>query len=305
MKVFLTTEFGEQFSSDVKYKVILSPFVLRMNCHRSIDSKTIADFITIPDYVLTDTISVKEEDIAASIHNLFTEMDHGYVNPTTDKYNLEEFFIEEIWDDESGYADSGKAVFNEYMTWAVYDIFNSIHFPEIAEKINLNWHFQNDTRGFIYSNLFASKLRELYHKYKGKKKIKDLYPEVLEWTDKIQPTLSKPLLLNDSDTLRIGPKKSIIRLQFSEPMEKAKNFDLVLQFSQWEKDVLKIGSNNNLIWDESGKALSFEIELPEKDDYYLLLNWWGVENPLVSKKGIMLQATSGLIIQGNSAQNKG
>ena len=97
-------------------------------------------------------------------------MDHGYVNPTTDKYDLKEKFMEELWDAESGYSGGGNAVFNEYMTWAVYDIFNDKYFPENAETINLNWHFQNDTRGFKYSRIFASKLRELYNKYKGEKK---------------------------------------------------------------------------------------------------------------------------------------
>lgn len=229
-------------------------------------------------------------------------MDHGYVNPTSDKHDIEAKFSEQIWDNDSGYSDSGNAVFNEYMTWAVFDIFNSIHFPEFAEKVNLNWHFQNDTRGFIYSDLFAQKLKELYNKYQGKKKIADLYPEILEWTQEIQSNLSKPILLNDSDTLRVSASKNLIELKFSEPMKEVQSFDLVLQFSQWDKEVVEIGKNNNLKWNDKGDSLSFEMDLPEKAGYYVLFNWWGVEKPLWSKKGVLLQASSGFIVKGNAAQ---
>jgi len=159
-------------------------------------------------------------------------MNHGYVNPTTNKHDIQSKFNEKIWDDESGY--NGDAVFNEYMTWAVFDIFNSTHFPEFAEKVNINWHFQNDTRGFQYSNLFATKLKEKYDEYEGKKRIKDLYPEILAWTQEVQHNLSKPILLNDSDTLEISTPTNLVKLEFSEPMNEVKNFDVILQFSRWE-----------------------------------------------------------------------
>ncbi len=301
MKAFLTKEFGD-FFGDKKYSIVISPFVYAQNLHRDIDSNWTADFPTIAKPVIEGRKFENKEDKSAEIHTLFTEMDHGYVNPTTEKYDIKARFDEKLWDDESGYSNSGNAVFNEYMTWAVFDIFNSIYFPEFAGKVNLNWHFQNDTRGFIYSDLFASKLKEIYNKYKGRRKIKDLYPELLEWTKEIQPGLSKPLLLNDSDTLYVSPSKNAIELQFSEPMKKVDSFDLVLHFSQWDKEVVNV---SGIKWDEDGRSVSFELELPQKEEYYLLLNWWGVQKPLMSQKGIMLRATSGFLIKGNSAQNKG
>jgi len=304
MKSFLSQEF-ENYFGNKKYSVVISPFVYAQNLHRDIDSTWTADFPAIAKTIIEGQPFENKEDKSTEIHTLFTEMNHGYINPTTDKFDVENKFNEKLWDDESGYAGGGNAVFNEYMTWAVFDIFNSIHFPEFDNKVNLNWHFQNDTRGFIYSNFLASKLKELYYKYEGKKKVKDLYPEILDWTQKIQSTLSKPLLLNDSDTLQVQAQNNLIKLEFSEPMKKVKKFDIVLQFSQWETKVVKIGYTNKLDWDAEGKLLSFEIKLPQKDEYYLLLNWWGVESPLISKKGIMLKATSGLIVKGNSAQNKG
>lgn len=304
MRGFLSDEFGD-FFSDKKYSIVISPFVYAQNLHRDIDSTWTADFPSVAKQVIEGIDFENEKDKSTEIHTLFTEMDHGYVNPTSDKHDVSSSFDEDIWDDESGYSNSGNAVFNEYMTWAVFDIFNKIHFPEIAEKVNLNWHFQNDTRGFPYSNLFANELVKRYELYKGEKNIKDLYTEILEWTNEIQPTLSKPLLLNDSDTIQISNERQLIELRFSEPMKKVQNFDFVFQYSQWDSEAIRVGEENSLKWDKEGMLLTFEVKLPDKPEYYLLLNWWGVEKPLISEKGILLQATSGFIIKGNSAQNKG
>lgn len=300
MKDFLTKEFGDYFGNK-KYSIVISPFVYAQNLHRDIDTTWTADFPTVAKPIIDGTSFENQEDKSTELHTLFTEMDHGYVNPTTDQHDVAAGFDEKLWEDESGYADSGNAVFNEYMTWAVFDIFNSIYFPEFAEKVNLNWHFQNDTRGFIYSDLFASKLKELYNKYKGQKKIKDLYPEMLKWTKEIEPTLSQPSLVLDSDTLFISTVANKIQIQFSEPMKKVENVDMVLYYSQWEKEVVNV---YHLKWNESGKSVSFEIDLPQKEAYYLLFNWWGVQRPFVSEKGIMLKASSGFLIKGSAADSK-
>ncbi len=295
MKDFLTKEFGDYFGNK-KYTVVISPFVYAQNLHRDIDTAWTADFPTIAKPIIDGTSFENQEDKSTELHTLFTEMDHGYVNPTTDQHNIAAGFDETLWDDDSGYANSGNAVFNEYMTWAVFDIFNSIHFPAFAEKVNLNWHFQNDTRGFIYSDLFAAKLKALYKQYNGRKKIKDLYPEMLKWTKDIQPNLSKPLILNDSDTIHVTSPVNSIRLEFSEPMKPLETVDVVLYYSQWEKEVVNV---SRLKWDAGGQSVTFDVPLPQKEEYYLLFNWWGVQQPFQSVKGIMLKASSGLVVKSN------
>lgn len=304
MKNFLSEEFGDYFD-DKKYSVVISPFVFAQNLHRDIDSNWTADFPTIAKQIIEGKSFENSGDKSTEIHTLFTEMDHGFVNPTSDKYDVPSKFNEKIWDEESGYANSGNAVFNEYMTWGVFDIFNKKFFPEVAEEVNLNWHFQNETRGFPYSNLFATKLQEKYEMYKGEKKIKEIFPEILEWTNKVQSELSKPLLLNDSDTIQVSDINQLIELRFSEPMKEIPSFDLVFQYSQWESETVEIGEANKLKWNEDGKSLTFETKLPNKPAYYLLLNWWGVKKPLKSKRGILLQATSGFVIKGNSTEKNG
>lgn len=303
MREFLTKEFGEQYSNGEKYKVVLSPFVYRMNCHRNIDSTTVADFITIPDYVLSDTISTNEEDIATSIHNLFTEMDHGYVNPTTNQYKelVSKNFNAYLWDNKSGYNDgdgyddSGNAVFNEYMTWAIYDIFLQKHFPDIANEVGLNWSFQNDSRGFEYSPLFTQKLLTLYNQKEKGETLKDLYPKMLEWTSEIQKDLTKPRIISPKDsTYSKFSEKTRITISFSEPMKKTDSITTILQDGKNLREFIHLNrTENHLIWTENGKLVEFEMSLPnDRKAYYLQFNWWGTKHPLISEKGVSIKSGS-------------
>jgi Domain of unknown function (DUF4932) len=297
MRDFLISEFGEQFSIDTKYKIILSPFVYRMNCHRDIDSTITADFIAIPEYVLTDSISVKEKDIATNIHILFTEMDHGYVNPATKKWNglVTNNFDESIWNNESGYENNGNAVFNEYMTWAVYDIFLQKYFPKYAKEIGLNWSFQNDSRGFLYAQLFTQKLLSLYNQKENNEKIKDLYPKMLKWSSEIQKDLSKPDIISPKDSVSTNfSNKTKITILFSEPMKKVDSITTILQDGKNLREFIDLNQiEHDLKWKKDGLSVEFEINLPDNQDtYYLQFNWWGTRHPIISKKGVLLKSGS-------------
>ena len=295
MRKFLTKEFGEQYSNDEKYNVVLSSFVYRMNCHRDIDSTTVADFITIPNYVLSDTISTNEKDIATSIHNLFTEMDHGYVNPTTNQYKelVNKSFNANLWDTKSGYNENdGFGVFNEYMTWAVYDIFLKKHFPSLAEEVGLNWSFINYSRGFEYPQLFTQQLLTLYNQKENNETLKDLYPKMLEWASEIQGNLSKPKIISPKDSISTYfSNKTKITISFSEPMEKTDTITTILQDGKNLRVFINLNrTENNLNWTKTGKSMEFEISLPSgREAYYLQFNLWGTKYPLISKKGVLMK----------------
>ncbi|MGZ2369784.1 DUF4932 domain-containing protein [Ancylomarina sp. YFZ004] len=182
---FLKKEFPLKTNSlKHSFNIVASPLICRMNCHADV-SNIPTDFITIPDHILKG----KPEDrpmiqyIAQGIHMLFTESDHGFVNPTTEIFGEEvkEKFDAIQWDKESGYSESEFGVFNEYMTWAVYDIFTHKYFPEVADQVCLKWAKQNESRGFIHSTAFNAKLVELYNSKQENETIKDLYPKILRW----------------------------------------------------------------------------------------------------------------------------
>lgn len=242
MQAFLKQEFGS-FDANQSNLVVFSPLVNRMSCHRDIKEGVSADFSTLAlSLILPDNGQPMDQSQRASdIHFLFTEMDHGYVNPVTYKNArlLHKKFNYKKWDQGSGYTESD--CFNEYMTWAVYDLFSLKYFPEYAERINREWHFQNNTRGFVASGLFGEKLRELYAKRKQNEGIKDLYPAMLEWTGKIQNGLKPPVLLTDSIIVNVGKVREPIMMPFSETMHKLPVIDCSLfKMVDGQRQVIKV-----------------------------------------------------------------
>ena len=156
--------------SNSNYVIAISPLVGGQNCHRDIDSLTTVDFPNIGEDLILGKMNDNISGRITDNHSIFTEMDHGYVNPISEKYSelINKNFDLKKWDKESGY--SGINSFNEYMTWAVYDIFIRDNFPkEKTDSISTFYWKLNATRGFIAQNLFSKKLLELHKKNKFKK----------------------------------------------------------------------------------------------------------------------------------------
>ncbi len=120
---------------------------------------------------------------------VFTEIDHNYVNPTSDEYTEE---IDQIFDDREKWTKVGSwsdsygtpyMVFNEYMTWGVFALYADDFFEgEDLDIINERMITQMEKwRGFTK---FGDFTRELLKQYKNKKEgtlVSDLYPSMLEW----------------------------------------------------------------------------------------------------------------------------
>jgi hypothetical protein len=187
---FLSTEF--KTSVAISNQIIVSPLVGRMHCQRYFDKKS-TSFISIPEYIFVSKQlnDITEENVASGIHMFFTEVDHDYVNPASNKNRkqLKKTFDPKIWDKGSGYEDYQNATFNEYMTWAVYDIFVKKYFPNSADKVIEEWHQINVSRGFIASQKFGKKLVELYQNKSGTENIVDLYPKLMNWCMETSPNL--------------------------------------------------------------------------------------------------------------------
>ena len=119
---------------------------------------------------------------------VFTEIDHNYVNPVTDKYRGQ---INKIFKNRSKWT-SGKdavhygnaySIFNEYMTWAVFtlyalDTYDEGDFKTVNESAELQ---MTNSRGFSRFREFNQKVIELYKRKGLNQNIADLYPAILEW----------------------------------------------------------------------------------------------------------------------------
>lgn len=122
---------------------------------------------------------------------VFTEIDHNFVNPTSDKY-LEKindaFKVRKIWaEDAPGTNSYGSsyAVFNEYMTFALFSIYCLDNFP--IENVHIfipkMEKLMVEHRGFINFNKFNQKMINVFQK-SPKTTIDELYIIMLEWSSK-------------------------------------------------------------------------------------------------------------------------
>lgn len=120
---------------------------------------------------------------------VFTEIDHNYVNPVSEKYQDR---IDQIFSDRTKWTNNSESadwyddpfkVFNEYMTWSVFSLYAKEHFNEVDfELINEKTEIQmTQQRGFPAFQEFNRRLLYLYQNKSESQTIADLMPQMLDW----------------------------------------------------------------------------------------------------------------------------
>lgn len=301
---FLDTIIGQRIENkNSTYKIILSPLVYRMNCHRELREHVVADFPSATeDFVNGVDNDNNIEDRLNSNHLIFTEKDHEYINPITSKYAtlVAANFATRYWDNNSGYE--GQNSFNEYMTWAVYELFLEEHFPAYAKKLSLYWQYQNASRGFFAQNIFSDRVKVLYRKNKGMK-FEQIYEPLLRWTKVMEQKISLPVLVNVNTEKFLETDLQNVQIHFSEPMDTTQAFGVELQEF---KDDQPTGKKKFITipqysWADSGTMLSFALDTDYKE-CAVIFNWWGTEQPLLSQKGILLKPSSYILLKTAKVQ---
>jgi Domain of unknown function (DUF4932) len=124
---------------------------------------------------------------------VFTEIDHNYVNPTSDKYIDR---INKILSKRAVWALPGKPadmyknayeIFNEYMTHALFFVYllDTGFTGADYELVRVRRTAMNEERrGFHLFTKFTDHLIELYKNRPAGKTIADLYPDILDWCEK-------------------------------------------------------------------------------------------------------------------------
>ncbi|WP_299991853.1 DUF4932 domain-containing protein [uncultured Pontibacter sp.] len=177
-----------QFPNKVdSYRIIMSPLAGASHSIRLFENNGFKEniiFMSAPSLVSKDSVSQGIRD-ALALRRAFTEIDHNYVNPISDNYldAINEAMADlGKWNTKGSY-NSPYETFNEYMTWAVFGLYVYDRFGESDyEKVMLQpINFMENNRGFINFKSFNRHLLELFQKYDGKKKVPELYPEILEW----------------------------------------------------------------------------------------------------------------------------
>ena len=192
--VWLEENYPNRYDS---YKVVLSPLVFASHNTTSFSDtqkgfKEIIMFVSSAELFTRHNFANEKLTAALTERMVFTEIDHNYVNPTTDQAeNMRQvmavFGNLKKWNQQSGYGNSALT-FNEYMTWAtaclyVHDNYNR----EVYNKFLKNTNDTMKARGFIKFPAFYDELLSLYKQ--TDKPIYKLYPDILEKSKEIQISL--------------------------------------------------------------------------------------------------------------------
>ena len=120
---------------------------------------------------------------------LFTELNHGFINPTAALYSDRigaAMQNRESWVDlEKSAASYGwpESVFNEMMNWALVSLYYVDQAPESDRDllVSQNARWQAEGRGFLRSPEFHEFLVELYRDRPEGATVADLYPQIVDW----------------------------------------------------------------------------------------------------------------------------
>jgi hypothetical protein len=122
---------------------------------------------------------------------VFTELNHGYINPEADKYGSrigDAISNRNIWVDSTqspGYY-RGAAVFNEYMNWGLISLRILDYVPQDEQEKLITKLEQTMVRGrsFIRFKEFNRFLIDIYRNRDDGKTIADSYPWIIDWFEK-------------------------------------------------------------------------------------------------------------------------
>jgi hypothetical protein len=122
---------------------------------------------------------------------VFTELNHGYINPEGDRYAgrvTRATSHRERWVDPARGADyyAGISAFNEYMNWGLVSL-RAIDFAPAGEQqtlIAIVDEMMTQRRGFPRFAAFDAFLVDLYRHRAPGTTVAQLYPRIIEWFEK-------------------------------------------------------------------------------------------------------------------------
>ena len=120
---------------------------------------------------------------------LFTETNHGFINPTAEPYAAEiakAVSNRALWGLKGSTADSygdPQSLFNEYMNWGLVSLYYVDYAPpaDLEALLAHNATNMKDRRGFTGFPQFNAFLVDLYRKRPAGTTVADLYPQIIAW----------------------------------------------------------------------------------------------------------------------------
>lgn len=206
MRAWLNRQFPEVTPYD-SYKIIFSPLVAYNQSATWLESNGFRELQAHVNFPYPEDLRRAARGVALSRSAqiilrgeiVFTELNHGYINPEADKYAsrvMAAISNRDWWVDPAmgpGYY-GGMSAFDEYMNWGLVSV-RAVDFvsPEeqkaIIEPVD---QMMVKGRGFPRFAEFDAFLVDLYRNRKTGQTIADLYPQIIAWFEKENAAAPKP-----------------------------------------------------------------------------------------------------------------
>jgi len=181
------------------YKVIFSPLVAYSQSSTWLESNGFRELQAHVNYPYPQDVPRRTKGAALSKESatllrgdiVFTELNHGYINPEADRYQervAQAISRRDHWVDPArgpGYY-GGIAVFNEYMNWGLVSL-RAVDFAQENEQgilIGVVDDMMTARRGFPRFAAFDTFLVDLYRHREPGQTVADLYPRIIEWFER-------------------------------------------------------------------------------------------------------------------------
>jgi hypothetical protein len=198
MRAWLNRNFPDSPGYD-SYKIVFSPLVAYSQSSTWLENNGFRELQAHVNYPYprdvarrTDgaPLSKKAETVLRSLI-VFTELNHGYINPEADKYSeriMRAISRRDHWVDSSKGPNyyGGISTFNEYMNWSLV----SLRAVDLAPRgdqqtlIKVVDDMMTKDRGFPRFAAFDAFLVDLYRNRKSEQTVAELYPQIIKWFEK-------------------------------------------------------------------------------------------------------------------------
>lgn len=189
-KEWLEKRFDYKINS---YRVLTSPLIAALNATHTFEDHDFKEILLFLPTIRNDKEWNEEMKKAMNTRIIFTEIDHNYVGPVSNKY-LDR--INSIFNDRKKWVDENNKgiphypnplkVYDEYLTWGLFILYAHDTYgdnQELLNKISDNVNSVLVNRGFIKAKEFNTELLKLY-KNASDKKIEGIYTPLLDWSAK-------------------------------------------------------------------------------------------------------------------------